>query len=205
MYIALETVDPYNLLYVCKCLFDRTMKSISGRLFILAALAIGPLVTQADTLPQASHVAMRTTENLPVVDKIIVHKADRKLELLQHGTVVRTYKVALGLNPIGTKERSGDFRTPEGSYRLIRRNPRSDFFLSMQVSYPNEADLKHAKRNHWDTGGSIMIHGLPNQLKHDPSYYESRDWTDGCIAVSNSDMLEIWLLVPDNAPIDILP
>ena len=205
MYIAPETVDPYNLLYVCKCLFDRTMKSISGRLFILAALAIGPLVTQADTLPQASHVAMRTTENLPVVDKIIVHKADRKLELLQHGTVVRTYKVALGLNPIGTKERSGDFRTPEGSYRLIRRNPRSDFFLSMQVSYPNEADLKHAKRNHWDTGGSIMIHGLPNQLKHDPSYYESRDWTDGCIAVSNSDMLEIWLLVPDNVPIDILP
>jgi len=181
------------------------MKSISGRLFILAALAIGPVVTQADTLPQASHVAMRSAENLPVVDKIVVHKADRKLELLQHGTVVRTYKVALGLNPVGTKERSGDFRTPEGSYRLIRRNPRSDFFLSMQVSYPNEADLKHAKRNHWDTGGSIMIHGLPNQLKHDPSYYESRDWTDGCIAVSNSDMLEIWLLVPDNVPIDILP
>ena len=181
------------------------MKSISGRLFILAALAIGPLVTQADTLPQASHVAMRAAENLPVVDKIIVHKSDRKLELLQHGTVVRTYKVALGLSPIGTKERAGDFRTPEGSYRLVRRNPRSDFFLSMQVSYPNEADLKHAKRNHWDTGGSIMIHGLPNQLKHDPSYYESRDWTDGCIAVSNSDMLEIWLLVPDNVPIDILP
>ena len=205
MYIAPQTVRPYNPLSVCKCLFDRTMKSISGRLFILAALAIGPLVTQADTLPQASHVAMRSTENLPVVDKIVVHKADRKLELLQHGTVVRTYKVALGLNPIGTKERSGDFRTPEGSYRLIRRNPRSDFFLSMQVSYPNEADLKHAKRNHWDTGGSIMIHGLPNQLKHDPSYYESRDWTDGCIAVSNSDMLEIWLLVPDNVPIDILP
>ena len=205
MYIAPQTVRPYNPLYVCKCLFDRTMKSISGRLFILAALAIGPLVTQADTLPQASHVAMRSTENLPVVDKIIVHKADRKLELLQHGTVVRTYKVALGLNPIGTKERSGDFRTPEGSYRLIRRNPRSDFFLSMQVSYPNEADLKHAKRNHWDTGGSIMIHGLPNQLKREPKYYEITDWTDGCIALSNADMVEVWLLTPDNVPIDILP
>lgn len=181
------------------------MKSIPARLLVLATLAIMPLVTQADTLPQASHVAMRSTETLPVVDKVVVHKAERKLELMQHGTVVRTYKVALGLNPVGTKERSGDFRTPEGSYRLIRRNPRSDFFLSMQVSYPNQEDLKHAKRNHWDTGGSIMIHGLPNQLKHDPSYYESRDWTDGCIAVSNSDMLEIWLLVPDNAPIEILP
>src|SRR3569832_1621450 len=117
------------------------MKSISGRLLVLAAFAITPLVTQADTLPQASHVAMRSTENLPVVDKVVVHKAERKLELMQHGSVVRTYKVALGLNPVGTKERSGDFRTPEGSYRLVRRNPRSDFFLSMQVSYPNEAFL----------------------------------------------------------------
>jgi len=181
------------------------MKSISGKLLLIAVLATGSFAAQADNLPQTERVTMRTTENLPVVDKVVVHKAERKLELLQRGTVVRTYKVALGLNPIGTKERSGDFRTPEGAYRLVRRNPRSDYFLSMQVSYPNGLDLKHARRNHWDTGGSIMIHGLPNQLKHDPSYYESRDWTDGCIAVSNSDMLEIWLLVPDNAPIEILP
>ena len=181
------------------------MKSISGKLLVLAVLATASFAVQADNLPQTERVTMRTTENLPVVDKIVVHKAERKMELLQRGTVVRTYKVALGLNPIGTKQRSGDFRTPEGAYRLVRRNPRSDYFLSMQVSYPNDVDLKHAKRNHWDTGGSIMIHGLPNQLKHDPSYYENVDWTDGCIAVSNSDMLEIWLLVPDNAPIEILP
>jgi murein L,D-transpeptidase YafK len=181
------------------------MKSISGKLFVIAVLATVSFAAQADTLPQTERVTMRTTENLPVVDRVVVRKADRKLELLHGSTVVRTYKVALGLNPIGTKERSGDFRTPEGAYRLVRRNPRSDYFLSMQVSYPNDVDLKHARRNHWDTGGSIMIHGLPNQLKHDPSYYESVDWTDGCIAVSNSDMLEIWLLVPDNAPIEILP
>ena len=181
------------------------MKSISGKLLVIAVLATASFAVQADNLPQTERVTMRTTENLPVVDKVVVHKAERKLELLQRGTVVRTYKVALGLNPIGTKERSGDFRTPEGAYRLVRRNPRSDYFLSMQVSYPNDVDLKHARRNHWDTGGSIMIHGLPNQLKHDPSYYENVDWTDGCIAVSNSDMLEIWLLTPDNAPIEILP
>src|SRR5882762_9212905 len=205
MYIARQTFRAYNLLYVCKCLFDRPMKSISGKLLVIAVLATVSFATRADTLPQTERVTMRTTENLPVVDKVVVHKAERKLDLLQRGTIVRTYKVALGLNPIGTKERSGDFRTPEGVYRLVRRNPRSDYFLSMQVSYPNDTDLKHAKRNHWDTGGSIMIHGLPNQLKHDPSYYESRDWTDGCIAVSNSDMLEIWLLVQDNAPIEILP
>jgi murein L,D-transpeptidase YafK len=98
----------------------------------------------------------------------------------------------------------GDFRTPEGRYWLVRRNSRSDFFLSIQVSYPNPHDLKRAKANGWDPGGSIMIHGLPNRLKRDPSYYE-RDWTDGCIAVSNSDMVEIWLLTNNNTPIDILP
>ena len=181
------------------------MKSISGTLFVTALLAVTSFAVRADTLPQTERVTMRAPEGVPAVDHIVVRKAERKLFLMHGDTVIRAYKVALGLNPIGTKERSGDFRTPEGTYRLVRRNPRSDFFLSMQVSYPNDQDLKHARRNHWDTGGSIMIHGLPNQLKHDPSYYENVDWTDGCIAVSNSDMLEIWLLTPDNAPIEILP
>jgi murein L,D-transpeptidase YafK len=205
MYIARSPIRAYNLDNVCKCLFDRTMKSISGTLFVTALLAVAAVAARADTLPQTERVTMRSPENLPAVDHIVVHKGERKLFLMHGETVVRSYKVALGLNPVGTKERSGDFRTPEGTYRLVRRNPRSDFFLSMQVSYPNDQDLKHAHRNHWDTGGSIMIHGLPNQLKHDPSYYENVDWTDGCIAVSNSDMLEIWLLTPDNAPIEILP
>jgi len=148
---------------------------------------------------------LRSTETLPVVDRLVVRKSDRRLFLMRGDSVVRSYKIALGLNPTGQKKRSGDFRTPEGRYHLARRNPRSDYFLSIQVSYPNDDDLKRARRNHWDVGGSIMIHGLPNQLKHEPAYYESRDWTDGCIAVSNADMVEIWLLTPDNAPIDILP
>ncbi len=181
------------------------MKFISRPLLIAAALAAAAVGARADSLPQTERVMLRSPDKPPAVDHVVVRKSERKLFLMHAGTVVRSYKVALGLNPIGTKERSGDFRTPEGSYRLVRRNPRSDFFLSMQVSYPNQSDLRHARRNHWDSGGSIMIHGLPNQLKHDPSYYENHDWTDGCIAVSNSDMLEIWLLTPDNAPIDILP
>lgn len=181
------------------------MASFPGKLLIAAALLGAAFVAQADGLPEPQRVMMRTPETLPVVDHILVKKAERKMFLMHGEQVVRSYRIALGLNPVGTKERAGDFRTPEGAYRLIRRNPRSDFFLSMQVSYPNEADLKHARRNHWDSGGSIMIHGLPNQLKHDPSYYEKTDWTDGCIAVSNADMLEIWLLTPDNTPIEILP
>ena len=160
----------------------------------------------ADGMPDAERVMLGSPEaSLPAIDHLVVRKSERKLFLMHGDTVVRSYKVALGLNPVGQKERAGDFRTPEGQYRLIRRNPRSDYFLSMQVSYPNDSDLKRARRKHWDTGGSIMIHGLPNQLKHTPLYYEMSDWTDGCIAVTNADMVEIWLLTPDNAPIEILP
>jgi murein L,D-transpeptidase YafK len=133
-----------------------------------------------DTPPELTRVMIRSTETLPVADRIVIHKAARRLDLMRGYSVLRSYHVALGLNPIGQKQRSGDFRTPEGTYYLSRRN-------------------------HWPTGGSIMIHGLPNTLKHPPQYYESHDWTDGCIAVTNADMVEIWLLTPDNTPIDIRP
>ena len=86
-----------------------------------------------------------------------------------------------------------------------RRNSRSDFFLSIQVSYPNAQDLRRARRDHVDPGGSIMVHGLPNNQRHPPDYYTAADWTDGCIAMSNADMVELWLLVQDNTPIEILP
>jgi murein L,D-transpeptidase YafK len=150
-------------------------------------------------------VMIRSSETLPMADHVVVHKGERRLDLMRGYAVLRSYKIALGLNPVGQKERSGDFRTPEGTYRLSRRNARSDFFLSVQVSYPNDVDLARARRNHWQSGGSIMIHGLPNTLKHPPEYYETHDWTDGCIAVTNADMVEIWLLTPDNTPIEIRP
>ena len=86
-----------------------------------------------------------------------------------------------------------------------RRNTRSDFFLSIQVSYPNEQDMQRARRNGWQPGGSIMIHGLPNDPRHTPDYYASQDWTDGCIAVTNADMVEIWMMTSDNVRIDIQP
>jgi murein L,D-transpeptidase YafK len=142
---------------------------------------------------------------LPIADQIVVRKGERRLYLMRHGEVLRSYHVALGLMPDGPKERSGDFRTPEGHYQLVRRNPRSDYFLSIQVSYPNDDDRRRAQHNGWDPGGSIMIHGLPNMLRHPPDYYATRDWTDGCIAISNSDMVELWLMTADNTPIEIAP
>jgi murein L,D-transpeptidase YafK len=165
-------------------------------------------VAFADGMPEAQPVMLTQSaplDSLPAVDRVVVKKSERRLVLMHGGNVVRSYHISLGLSPVGQKERSGDFRTPEGSYRVERRNPRSDFFLSLKVSYPNPVDLKRARSHHWDTGGSIMIHGLPNTLKHEPEYYESHDWTDGCIAVSNADMTEIWMLTPDDVPIDIRP
>ena len=170
-------------------------------------LAGTPGAAHADALPAPQPVMLNqaSAANLPPVDRVVVRKGERRLLLMHGGNVVRSYHVALGLNPLGQKQRSGDFRTPEGTYRLERRNPRSDYFLSIKVSYPNALDLKRARSRHWDTGGSIMIHGLPNLLRHEPEFYATHDWTDGCIAVSNADMVEIWMLTPDDVPIDILP
>jgi murein L,D-transpeptidase YafK len=171
-------------------------------------LACAAVAAHGDSLPvteASTEPVSLQTETLPAVDRVVVKKSERRLNLMHGGNVVRTYRVSLGLSPVGQKEREGDFRTPEGSYRLDLRNPHSDYFLSIKVSYPNEQDLKRARSRHWDTGGSIMIHGMPNLMKHDPDYYLSHDWTDGCIAVSNADMVEIWMLVPDEVPIDIVP
>ncbi len=142
---------------------------------------------------------------LPQADAVLVRKSEHRLYLMSHGQVLRSYHVALGLVPEGAKEQVGDFRTPEGRYWLTRRNSHSDFFLSILISYPNDQDRRQARRHHVDPGGSVMLHGLPNLLRHPPEYYEQFDWTDGCIALSNSDIVDIWMLTGDNTPIDILP
>jgi murein L,D-transpeptidase YafK len=195
-----------------RCAYNRAQgagvdrKMMPFRSLGVLLLACGA-IARADSLPQAQPVMLPqpALNTLPLVDRVVVHKGERQMLLMHGGNIVRSYHVALGLNPVGQKERSGDFRTPEGTYRLERRNARSEYFLSIKVSYPNETDLKRARVRHWNTGGSIMIHGLPNLLKHEPEYYQRHDWTDGCIAVSNADMTEIWMLTPDDVPIDILP
>ncbi len=183
---------------------SRTARAASpaARLLCVALCAVGVARAEPALMPVVNTSGAATA--MPVVSRVVVHKSARRMELLSGDQVLRTYRISLGLQPRGHKEREGDFRTPEGRYALTRRNPRSDYFLSIQVSYPNDRDAQHARSNGWEPGGAIMIHGMPNRLKHDPDYY-LRDWTDGCIAVSNSDMVEIWLLTNHNTPIDILP
>lgn len=142
---------------------------------------------------------------LEVADRILVKKSQRRLYLLNSDRVVREYPIRLGLNPYGHKQREGDFRTPEGVYRLSRRNTHSDFFLSLEVSYPNEVDRERARLSGVRPGGLIMIHGQPNVPRKPPDYYASNDWTDGCIAVSNSDMVDIWMRTSIGTTIEIRP
>jgi murein L,D-transpeptidase YafK len=144
-------------------------------------------------------------DQLTAADRIVVRKSERKLYLYRGDRMLGSYRIALGLNPHGPKEQEHDFRTPEGHYILARRNTHSDYFLSIQVSYPNKEDELRARKNHVEPGGAIMIHGLPNTPRHSSAYYASADWTDGCIALSNSDMVEVWMRTQDDIPIDIYP
>ncbi len=138
-------------------------------------------------------------------DKILVEKSRRTLSLLKEGKVIKTYKIALGSNPIGPKIQEGDGKTPEGIYTIDARNPKSQYHLSLHISYPNEADRKRAESLKVSPGGNIMIHGLPNLLNWTKKLYLPWDWTLGCIAVTNSEIEEIWKAVPDRTVVEILP
>lgn len=143
--------------------------------------------------------------NMPTITKVLVDKGERRLYLLSGEDRVREYRISLGENPVGHKLYEGDQRTPEGDYVLDWRNANSDFYKSIHISYPSPRDRELAEAWGLDPGGSIMIHGLPNEAGDLAFAFEGLDWTDGCIAVNNEAMDEIWHLVEDGTPIRILP
>ena len=172
----------------------------SGWRFLSAAVALGCLLATP-----ARGNDFPVSDRFPVADRVVVEKENRKLHLLRDGKPFRTFDIALGIAPVGDKEQEGDFKTPEGTYLLDARNPDSDYFLSIHISYPNARDRQEAARKGVDPGGQIMIHGQPNVPNYSAAYYRSSDWTNGCIAVSNSDMIDIWLMTPNDIPIEIRP
>jgi len=138
-------------------------------------------------------------------DLVEVFKAERRMELKRQGRVLKTYRVSLGFAPRHHKEREGDGRTPEGLYAIDRRNPRSSFHLSLHVSYPDADDRARAAARGEDPGGDIFIHGLPNGWRKLRTPHGRRDWTAGCIAVTDAEIREVWARVPDGAPVRIHP
>ena len=138
-------------------------------------------------------------------DKVVVIKSKRIMMLIRNSEILKVYRVALGKQPNGHKIKSGDQKTPEGIYILDSRKLDSKFYRAIHISYPNKQDILKAKRLGLSPGGSIMIHGLPEKLEKIGKAHRLWDWTDGCIAVTNSEIEEIWKLVPDGTPIEIKP
>jgi murein L,D-transpeptidase YafK len=139
------------------------------------------------------------------VDYLVVYKRERKLVLLSQGKELRSYKVALGGEPVGPKTRQGDHRTPEGLYVLDSRNPNSHYYKAFHISYPNAKDVAAAKRSSVSPGGEIMLHGLPKDYAWVGKAHVLHHWTDGCVAVTDEEMDEIWNLVRVGTPIEIKP
>ena len=139
------------------------------------------------------------------VDRILIEKSARRLMLISQGEVLKTYKIALGGNPIGPKERQGDNKTPEGIYVIDARNRDSRFHLSLHISYPNERDKNRAKELGVSTGGDIMIHGIKNDSSWVGNAHAEVDWTKGCIAVTNEEIEEIAMLAPNGTIVEIQP
>lgn len=138
-------------------------------------------------------------------DRVVVYKKDRVLVLLNQGKEIKRYKIALGRNPVGRKVREGDHKTPEGNYVLDWRKPKSQFYKALHISYPNAQDIAGAKKLGVPPGGSIFLHGLPNGFAWLGASHRLTDWTNGCIAVTNEELEEIWALVADGTPIEIKP
>ncbi len=138
------------------------------------------------------------------IDKVLIIKNERRLVLLSKGEMLKSYPVSLGRTP-GKKVRRGDGKTPEGQYVIDRRNPASRFYKALHISYPNASDVRDAQAAGASPGGQIMIHGLPKGYEDLGSAHACRNWTRGCIAVSNAEMDEIWRLVRDGTPVEITP
>jgi murein L,D-transpeptidase YafK len=174
----------------------------TGSVVLAGAPAAAPASRARALSPLASAMSK---PKLFSADSIVLDKSDRRLTFYQNGQLVRAYEVALGKNPVGAKQRRGDGKTPEGLYFIEGRNPESKYHLALRISYPATKDLAIAARRGVSPGGDIMIHGLPKPFAAVGALHRQQDWTEGCIAVTNDEIEEIWRAVPNGARILIKP
>jgi murein L,D-transpeptidase YafK len=182
-----------------------TLRQFGARLAPVAVLAAAvwascPAVTYADGAGMTADWEKYAT---PKADKIVIYKAARRLELVRGNAVIKSYHIALGRRPFGQKTEAGDGRTPEGTYYIDSRNLISDYHLALHISYPDEADIERATAHGVAPGGAIMIHGAPNDLL--PTERLAKDWTAGCIALTNAEIEEVSRLVDDGVTVEINP
>ncbi|MEE6208028.1 MAG: L,D-transpeptidase family protein [Alphaproteobacteria bacterium] len=183
-------------------------KTIFGLCIVIGIIGIYGLFTLCSIKPYTENINTYTDKltDLPV-DNILVQKSKR-IMFLRHGDkVVRAYNISLGKQPVGAKTRRGDNKTPEGKYRIVSHNPHSAYHLSLKISYPTEKQKQQAQKNRYSAGNDIMIHGWPNRAPNliFAEIHRKLDWTAGCIAVTDTEIEEIYELVKDDTPIVIEP
>jgi murein L,D-transpeptidase YafK len=167
-----------------------------------AFLRIVALATLASLIAMGGAAAQSSEKT---ADRILVMKSTRTMTLESHGNVIKTYKVALGSQPVGAKERQGDHKTPEGEYTVDTKNEHSRFFMALHLSYPSAADRTRARNLGVSPGGDVEIHGLGKQYGWIGARHRLVDWTDGCIAVTNEEIQEIFAMVPVGTRVEIKP
>lgn len=180
------------------------MKKISlAIIVILIILAVFYIISYISERKLKRELADNMIENTKI-DLIVVEKAKRTLSIYDNGTLVKSYKISLGKNPVGHKQFEGDSKTPEGIYYIDGKNPKSKYFLNLGISYPNEKDKEYAASHKKSAGGDIKIHGLPNGFSlAKPLFNIYGDWTEGCIAVNNEDMAELYNIIEIGTKIEI--
>ncbi len=151
------------------------------------------------TLPPAKEAL---PQNI-TADHILIDKSDRTLTLLKDGAILKTYPVSLGRGGMEPKQKEGDKKTPEGRYIIDRRNAKSSYYRSLHISYPDAEDLKRAEKENVNAGSDIMVHGLRNGAGILGRFHLLMDWTQGCIAVTNAEMDELWRAIPDGTSIEL--
>ena len=139
------------------------------------------------------------------IDRIVIEKSARTLSIFANGKKLKTYRIALGRNPVGAKQQEGDKKTPEGIYKIDGRNAQSSFHLALHVSYPSDEDKMRAAVRGVSAGYDIMIHGIQNGLGWIGALHRLSNWTIGCIAVTDEEIEELWRVTPDGTTVEIRP
>ena len=185
--------------------FRQNSSKYSRWLFIVIGLSLATVIgTRAIAAVKDTAKHPQIIPNADIIDKVFVDKSERRLQLMSGDKVIKSYHISLGGSPIGHKQQEGDQRTPIGSYTLDYKNEKSQYYRSMHVSYPNAIDKANAKSRGVSPGGAIMIHGQKNGFGAPAMFNQQRDWTAGCIAVTNNEMDEIMAAVKVGTTIEIV-
>ncbi|MGD9592314.1 MAG: murein L,D-transpeptidase family protein [Candidatus Berkiella sp.] len=177
------------------------------RRFYVLPLLVGLFLNSASLLSYQNPHPRSSTKSLNQmqIDTILVEKHKRIMTVLHKDKVIKTYKIALGFSPEGHKAQEGDGKTPEGTYFIVGKNPQSKFHLSLKISYPSVEQIKSAKTKGINPGGNIMIHGLAPHLEKNGKWHAMRDWTLGCIAVTNDEIEELFKIAQVGTKVIISP